>query len=228
MILKNLDDPILRILTDRDPRLKDDLRLFAIEKLQSSNKFVKKVSNETIEKVEIQKNQDNKLAEKLKKMTLENEQCKLYNSDDDEMSELSDNNEIISKEIDIKIEPELELDSDSEIIDEVDDDSAISAILINTKKGKVLYLDPNTLSVIEPEGDNEGDIIGRLIETPKKYGTIEKDNKFWTVISKIYCKEFDKDYLYDVLNYRLFDDGYNLIGNVYKNKEDKFQFQFNK
>jgi hypothetical protein len=225
---KNLDDPILRILTDRDPRLKDDLRLFAIEKLQSSNKFVKKVSNETIEKVEIQKNQDNKLAEKLKKMTLENEQCKLYNSDDDEMSELSDNDEIISKEIDIKIEPELELDSDSEIIDEVDDDSAISAILINTKKGKVLYLDPNTLSVIEPEGDNEGDIIGRLIETPKKYGTIEKDNKFWTVISKIYCKEFDKDYLYDVLNYRLFDDGYNLIGNVYKNKEDKFQFQFNK
>jgi hypothetical protein len=222
---KNFDDPILLILNDRDPRLKDELRLFSIEKLQSSNKFVKKESNETIEKIEVQKNQDNKLAEKLKKMTLEKEESKLYISDD-EMSELSDHDENISKEIEPKLE--LELDSDSEIIDEEDDDSAISAILIKTKKGKELYLDPNTLSVIEPEGDNEGDIIGRFIETPKKYGTIEKDNKYWTVISKIYCEDNNEDYLYDVLNYRLFDDEFKLIGNVYKNKEDKFQFQFNK
>lgn len=222
---KNFDDPILLILNDRDPRLKDDLRLFSIEKLQSSNKFVKKESNETIEKIEVQKNQDNKLAEKLKKMTLEKEESKLYISDD-EMSELSDHDENISKEIEPKLE--LELDSDSEIIDEEDDDSAISAILIKTKKGKELYLDPNTLSVIEPEGDNEGDIIGRFIETPKKYGTIEKDNKYWTVISKIYCEDNNEDYLYDVLNYRLFDDEFKLIGKVYKNKEDKFQFQFNK
>ena len=234
---KNFEDPILLILNDRDPRLKDELRLFAIEKLQASNKLVKKDNDEAIEKVEIQKGQDNnKLAEKLKKMTLENEN----QLSDDEFSELSDQEdeknsnhhsddqeeEDNQKEKNDNHHSDSELDSDNEIIAEEDDDSAISAILIQTKKGKELYLDPNTQSVIEPEGENEGDIIGRLIETPKKYATIEKDNKFWTVISKIYCNDHKKDYLYDVLNYRLFDDEYKCIGKVFKNKQGDFQFKF--
>ena len=214
---KNFDDPVLLILNDRDPRLKDELRLFAIEKLQATNKLTKKENTESIEKIEIQKNQDNKLAEKLKKMTLEKEESQVYS--DDEMSELSEHDLNDVKKVS-------ETDSDCEIIAEEDDDSAVSAILIQTKKGKELYLDSKTLSVIEPEGDNEGDIIGCLVETPKKYSTIEKDNKYWTVISKIYCEEHKKDYLYDVLNYSLFSEEYKLIGKVFKNKQDKFQFQF--
>lgn len=270
---KNFEDPILLILNDRDPRLKDELRLFAIEKLQASNKLVKKDNDEAIEKVEIQKGQDNKLAEKLKKMTLENEnqlsddefselsdqedeKNSNHHSDDEEEednqkekndnhhhsdSELDSDNEIIAEEDDedechrpptpVMIRsPKIKLENikcqEMEEVGDEDDDSAISAILIQTKKGKELYLDPNTQSVIEPEGENEGDIIGRLIETPKKYATIEKDNKFWTVISKLYFNDHKKDYLYDVLNYRLFDDEYKCIGRVFKNKQGDFQFKF--
>lgn len=216
---RNFDDPILLILNDRDPRLKDELRLFAIDKLHASNKLIKKDNNENIEKIEVKKNQDNnKLAEKLKKMTLENQENHLYDSDDN-TSQLSDNEDQNKND---------DIDYDYETIDEEeDDDSAISAISIETKKGKKLYLDPNTQSVIEPEGDNEGDIIGRLVETPKKYSNIEKDNKFWTVISKIYYEDHKKDYIYDVLNFRLFDNEYKCIGSVFKNKQGELQIKFN-
>jgi len=133
-----------------------------------------------LKKWKFKKVNNNKLAEKLKKMTLENEN----QLSDDEFSELSDqedekNSNHHSDDQEEEDNPkekndnhhhsDSELDSDNEIIAEEDDDSAISAILIQTKKGKELYLDPNTQSVIEPEGENEGDIIGRLIETPKKY-----------------------------------------------------------
>ncbi len=228
-------NPFLVLLNLRDPRLIEEATLFIIELLQKNAKFTKK--DETYqEKVEVSRQStSNKLLEDIKKLQVITDEKNLTkDSDDDDnddesvMSDISNTDGIIDNIQDLTIKEDVHVsDSEVSIEESDDDDDELSCISIYTTKNKKLYLEPHSKQVIEPEGDNEGEAIGHLVETSKKYSTINQDNKYYTVVSNIYCNEKEEDYYYDVLNNNLFNKEYEKIGKVVKNKNsNEYTFKF--
>ena len=95
-------------------------------------------------------------------------------------------------------------DDEQDEEDEQDDDSYV-VDTIYTNKGKLLYLEPSSMNIIEPEGDNDGTCIGILHKVEKKYSTIEKSNEYFTVLSQNKLIHNSKEYYRDVLNDRIFE-----------------------
>ena len=92
---------------------------------------------------------------------------------------------------------------EDEVIDDEDDSYDVDTIYTN--KGKLLYLEPSSMNVIEPEGENDGTSIGILHKINKKYSTIERDNEYYTVLSQNKLIHESKEYYRDVLNDRIFE-----------------------
>jgi|TARA_B110000483_G_C18206320_1_gene547828 hypothetical protein len=247
---KTIDDPIFKIIKmDKNPKLINELRLFANQLLKTQNIVVKHVPDESNEKEEKKEetvsrnkellatierlNEEHKVIEKKLKNDEDNPKSEYEDEDikseDDENIESEDEN-IDSDDNDLKLEKNDDLDEEinnSDIDDDInDDDSGIACEEIYTTKGKLLYLEPESMSVIEPEGENEGESIGILYKIEKKYGTIIKDNCYYTVLSQNKISYDEVEYFKDVLNNRIFDDNLVFKGRVTKKSDSEYKFHF--
>ena len=252
---KTVDDPIFKIIKmDKNPKLINELRLFANQLLKTQNIVVKaepEESNEkedkkeetvsknkellaTIERLnkehkviekKLNKNEDN-LKSNIEDEIIESE--KEEDEEEDEDIESEEEEDIDSNMDDLKLKENNELDdeNDSDIDDINDDDSGIACEEIYTTKGKLLYLEPESMSVIEPEGENEGESIGTLYKIEKKYGTIIKDNCYYTVLSQNKVNYDEVEYFRDVLNNRIFDANLTFKGRVTKKGDSEYKFHF--
>ena len=252
---KTIDDPIFKIIKmDKNPKLINELRLFASQLLKSQNIVVKidsEVNNtksnntkeETVSKnkellATIERlNKEQKINSSNLKEDIESTNEDVDNDiesvnqddDDDDIESVNEDEDIesINENIKEKINyTELSEDNESDTDDINDDDSGIACEEIYTTKGKLLYLEPDSMSVIEPEGDNEGESIGTLYEIEKKYGTIIKDNSYYTVLSQNKVRYEDIDYFRDVLNNRIFDDNLLFKGRVTIKSNSEYKFHF--
>tara|TARA_Y200000002_G_C22676395_1_gene662263 strand:+ start:518 stop:1645 length:1128 start_codon:yes stop_codon:yes gene_type:complete len=249
---KNEDDPILKVIQhDRNPKLLKALKLYAIQLLNEQNISVKPEKEEI--KTETKTTSRNfELLETIQRLNIEHEKNKKKNEDIDdsndnkidaitnEINELkSDDESIKENEIESDLELEFEnisIKSDNNEAESINNDSddEYNVEIINCIKGdKTLYLEPKSMDVLEPEGDDGGVCIGTLNEIDKKYATIEKDFKYYTVLSqnKVIHSENGKnvEYYRDTLNDRIFQDiNNNLIfkGRVSKNKNNEYKFFF--
>ena len=250
---KNEDDPILKIIKiDKNPRLLKDLKLYAIQLLNTQNIAVKAEKEDVKEETDnISKNKE--LLETIQRLNIDYEKNQKEIKNDSIETEIDslikeevDDNDI-NKNTKIEIEKESENkinDSDDEISDKItsddefeeqiisqsendDDDDGYEVSEIYTNNGRLLYLLSDSISVIEPEGDDSGECIGVLHEISKKFSTIQKDNKFYTVISNTNIFHNDDKYFRDVLNNRIFDQDFNFKGRVTmvgNSKQYKFHF----
>lgn len=245
---KNDDDPILKIIKfDKNPKLLKDLKIYAIQLLNSQNIAVKVEKEE--ESSENDKNVSSKnkeLLETIERLNLEHQKKiedkeelnkineKEKNNDTldiiDEINENSDtdeNDSEIEEEIpdnDIFIEKE-----ENNFEENEDDDDEYDVEPIYTNKGKLLYLEPFSNNVIEPEGDSDGTSIGILYKIDKKYSNIKKDNEFYTVLSQKKLEYEENEYFRDVLNDRIFemiDDSLVFKGRVTKKSDSSYKFHF--
>lgn len=245
---KNEDDPILRVIKfDKNPKLIKSLRLHAVQLLNEQNIIVKEEKDieETTEKNVPSKNKE--LLETIQRLNLEHEKNKKLNETKDEIEE--DKDEILDsvqeENEDIENIEDIENSSDDEKSTSIDlediindkninsdndeEDDGYDVETIYTNKGKLFYLEPNSMSIIEPEGDNDGTTIGILNEIDKKYHNIKKDNKFYTVLSQNKLIHEEKEYFKDVLNDRIFElieDKYIFKGRVTKKQDSTYKFHF--
>ena len=248
---KNEDDPILMIIKhEKNPILLKKLKIYAIQLLNDQNisvKLEKKEEEKNVpdEKDGISKNKE--LLETIERLNLEHKK-----KTEDVVNKSLDINEInINNEITIDCETEdcqdvEESEEDEEIQDndmfstleqndsdniksdhEEDDEYDVEPIYTN--KGKLLYLEPYSNNVIEPEGESDGTSIGILFKVDKKYNTIKKDNEFYTVLSQNKIKYEETEYYRDVLNDRFFemiDDNLVFRGRVNKKSDSSYKFHF--
>lgn len=244
---KNDDDPILKIIKfDKNPKLLKDLKIYAIQLLNSQNIAVKvEKEEESIEDNKTVPSKNKELLETIQRLNLEH-QKKMDNKDElnkineeeksnilDIIDKINENSDI--DENDSEIEQEI---PDNDIFNEIeendfeennDDDVEYDVEPIYTNKGKLLYLEPCSNNVIEPEGDSDGTSIGILYKINKKYSTIKKDNEFYTVLSQNKLKNEEIEYFRDVLNDRIFemiDDTLIFKGRVTKKTDCTYNFHF--
>ena len=200
------------------------IKIYAIQLLNDQNISVKlekkKKKNVPDEKDGISKNKE--LLETIERLNLDTRKT------EDVVNKSLDNNEInTNNEITIDCETEDCQDvEESEEDEEIPDNDMFSTLEQNdsdniksdheeedeydvepiyTNKGKLLYLEPYSNNVIEPEGESDGTSIGILFKVDKKYNTIKKDNEFYTVLSQNKIKYEETEYYRDVLNDRFFE-----------------------
>lgn len=263
---KTTDDPIFKIIKmDKNPKLINELRLYANQLLKSQNIVIKtEIENNdeksdnlakdttsknkellaTIERLNKEhKNNNENLKDDKQDTILDSiEKSDIVNDDLESIDEMESNK---SGDSDIEIENTIKdtdlinsntqdlnnlsinSDIDDDDDDVNDDDSGIACEEIYTTKGKLLYLEPESMSVIEPEGDNEGESIGILYKIEKKFSTVIKDNSYYTVLSQNKIKYEDEEYFRDVLNDRIFDNNLVFKGRVTVKKDSTYKFHFN-
>lgn len=236
---KNEDDPILKVIKhDKNPKLLKSLKIYAVQLLNEQNISVKAEKEEVkAEKEAPSKNKD--LIDTIERLNIEHKKFKetkveeninlkkteelLSNLkiDDDSEDEINDN------EIE---ESNKEIEESDEEIEESDDECDVEPIY--TKKNKLLYLEPNSMTVLEPEGDEDGTSIGILNKINEEYSTIIKDGSYYTVLSQktlVYNNEGkDIEFYRDVLNNNIFEmieDEFVYKGKVTKNKKLDFDFE---
>jgi hypothetical protein len=245
---KNEDDPILKVIKhDKNPKLLKSLKIYAVQLLNEQNISVKAEKEEvkyekeapsknkelidTIERLNIEHKKFKETKEEelpnnnLKKTEDLLENLKINDSDNEESD-----NEI--KESDDKIkESDDEIEESEDEIEESDDEFDVEKIY--TKKNKLLYLEPNSMTVLEPEGDEDGTSIGILNKISEIYSTIVKDGSYYTVFSQktlLYNNNDNEIEFYrDVLNNNIFEmieDEFIYKGKVTKNKKSEFDFDF--
>ncbi len=244
---KNMDDPIFKIIKmDKNPKLLNELRVYASQLLKSQNIIVKVEDDKEVEKkgavdnvsknkelldtIERLKKEHNKIDEKEKDENDDEIIESDFESDLDsikssEVNQLKENSENIKDEI---IDDEIINDEiiDDQIDNDSDDDSGIACEEIYTTKGKLLYLEPDSMSVIEPEGEGVNISIGTLSKIEKKYSTIIKDNEYFTVLSQTKLTHEDSEYYRDVLNNRIFNNNFEFKGRVTTKNDSEFKFHF--
>ena len=232
------------------------MKIHAIQLLNEQNIIVKsekeeqpKIENETISK-------NKELLETIERLNIEHEKKLKLNeetshideinetSDIDEINETSDIDEI-NETNDINEIGDIDDINETGDIDDINKPSYVDDINQNensdndsedsyevdeiyTNKGKLLYLVPNSMSIIEPEGDNEsGECIGTMFKIDKKYHTIKKDDSYYTVFSENKVIYDEVEYFRDVINNRIFDDNFNFKGRVsLKTNSTEYKFHF--
>ena len=251
---KNEDDPILKVIKhDKNPKLLKSLKIYAVQLLNEQNISVKaekeevKVDKEapsknkelidTIERLNIE-HKKFKETKKEEKSNLKNTEELLENltlnddsehEEDDKLKKENSDNEIEESDNEI-VESDNEIEESDNEIEESDDECDVEPIY--TKKNKLLYLEPNSMTVLEPEGDEDGTSIGILNKINEEYSTIIKDGSYYTVLSQktlIYNNEGkDIEFYRDVLNNNIFEmieDEFVYKGKVTKNKRLEFDFE---
>jgi hypothetical protein len=248
---KTTDDPILTILkTKNNPKLLVDLRLYAIEILKTQKIIIKDKTKEEPIKENISNNKElvntiNKL-NKEHNIIINEDKNDISSEFSDALSDISDDdnkekiihsvineeiNEDINEEINEEINEDInkDIDYDIELNDESendDDDSAVSCTEIYTRKGKLLYLEPESMSVIEPEGDSAGTSIGILYKIEKKYSTIIKDGEYYTVFSENKIEHNGEEYFRDILNNRFFNKDFEFTGRLTLKNNSEYKLNF--
>jgi hypothetical protein len=169
---------------------------------------------------------------------------KLYNKDfdnddldnDDLDNDESINDNLDNKKLDNEDSDNIEIDnisilSDEEIIEEndstCDSEEETECTLIETNKGKTLYLD-NEKNIFESEDGIDAIQIGKLTEVNKKYSTILYKSKNYSVIKDIKCPETNNDLKLCVLTDKLFDVEFKHIGKIKKKNNNNFDIILNK
>ena len=254
---KNEDDPILKIIKfDKNPKLLKDLKIHAIQLLNSQNIAVKvEKEDETIKNDTNGPSKNKELLETIERLNLEHQKkldikeeslkIKKKSNDNeildiiDEINEISDIDEessINSEEIPdnnifdtIQENNDKNIENNTENIENNQEDDEYDVEPIYTNKGKLLYLEPFSNNIIEPEGDSDGTSIGILYKIDKKYSNIKKDNEFYTVLSQNKLKNGEIEYFRDVLNDRIFemiDDTLIFRGRVTKKNDSSYKFHF--
>jgi len=250
---KNTDDPILTILKMKNnPRLAVDLRLYSIELLKTQKIIIKdkhKDDDEEPIKENISHNKElldtiNKLNKEHNNLNINDDKNDILSDFNDVLSDISDDDKekIIHSEINEDIDYETNSDkeinnkindsdtnndeNDDNCDDDDDDDSAVSCTEIYTKKGKLLYLEPESMSVIEPEGDSAGTSIGILYKIEKKYSTIIKDGECYTVFSEKKIEHDGEKYFRDILNNRFFNENFKFIGRLTLKNDSEYKLNF--
>jgi hypothetical protein len=217
------DHPVLLIMSHKNPKLANQLTVYASQLLKNNTNIISKdfISNEKISKKSSSVNVEPSVSDVINLIT----------SDEKEKSNLK-NNKISSKKIEYqKKEKDQNQDNsnsseeDEDEDEDEDDDEGVSCIPIHTTKGKQLWLNADNNIIYEPEGEDGGEEIGVLKKISSQYHTILYETEYYTVIKEIKDKKRGMINCC-VLTNSLFDKKMNLIGNRKKLKNKEYSFEF--
>jgi hypothetical protein len=140
-------------------------------------------------------------------------------SEDDSDSSQEEPIDIIPSNQNVELHDSAEDESESE------SESDVQVVEIYSTNGKLLYYDEENNSVIEPEGNDSGEIIGTLKEISKEYHTVFYNDKHYSVVKELKHPEKGKIYCC-VLTNKVFDKKMKLIGSRTKLKNKEYRFDF--
>jgi hypothetical protein len=210
------DHPVLLIMSHKNPKLANQLTVYASQLLKNNTNIISKdfITNE-------------KISKKLSSVNVEpsvSDVINLITSAEKEKSNLKDN-KISSKKIEYQEEEDDELDQCEDESCSSEDDEGVSCIPIHTTKGKQLWLNTDNNIIYEPEGEDGGEEIGVLKKISSQHHHILYENEYYTVIKEI--KDKKRGIINCcVLTNSLFDKKMNLIGNRKKLKNKEYSFEF--
>jgi len=235
------NDPIKEILDDKNPIPRKYLYFYAMQISKNKNEIIINNDTSNIKSYYEKKNDseseddDNESSKNIgsylellsslekdssiKKKEESDEEGSIIGSDSDnsnaspaEDSDAEDSDE----EQSVKEDSDAESDAESE---------GVSCTQIETLKGKILWLNPETNLVYEPEGDDEGKALGTLKKIKKKHSTIHYDEEYYTVIEE---RTHEKKGLIFrcVLSNNLFDKKMNLIGILEYLRKNEYRYNF--
>ena len=150
------------------------------------------------------------------------------NEKDNDNSSVDEDNEQSEEElVENDSEENVSVDDSSEeieVIDDSDNDSEgseeeIECEQIYTKDNRLLYLDPTSMTVYDPESDNTGKEFAKLTEVEYKSAPIEYNEKTW--ICGINYSYKDINYIRCKLTDKVFslDEPHTLLGKAIKDKK---------
>ena len=218
------DHPVLLIMSHKNPKLANQLTVYASKLLKDNTNIISKdfITNGKIRKKSSSVNVEPSVSDVINLIT----------SAEKEKSNLKDN-KISSKKIEYQEEDNedqdksnsSEEDENEDDADDDEDDEGVSCIPIHTTKGKQLWLNADNNIIYEPEGEDGGEEIGVLKKISSQYHTIFHENEYYTVIKEI--KDKKRGIINCcVLTNSLFDKKMNLIGNRKKLKNKEYSFEF--
>ena len=219
------DHPVLLIMSHKNPKLANQLTVYASQLLKNNTNIISKdfISNEKISKKSSSLDVDQSVSDVINLIT----------SSEKEKSNLKDK-KISSKKIEYQEKDdeyednqsdEHQDNSNSSQEENEDDDEGVSCIPIHTTKGKQLWLNADNNIIYEPEGEDGGEEIGVLKKISSQYHTILYENEYYTVIKEIKDKKRGMINCC-VLTNSLFDKKMKLIGNRKKLKNKEYSFDF--
>ena len=215
------DHPVLLIMSHKNPKLANQLTVYASQLLKYNTNIISKdfVTNEKVSKKSSSVDDDQSLSNVIDLIT----------SAEKEKSNLKDK-KISSKKIQYQEDDQLEDENQdnsnsSEEEDDDEEDEGVSCIPIHTTKGKQLWLNADNNIIYEPEGEDGGEEIGVLKKISSQYHTILYENEYYTVIKEIKDKKRGMINCC-VLTNSLFDKKMKLIGNRKKLKNKEYSFDF--
>lgn len=212
------DHPVLLIMSHKNPKLANQLTVYASQLLKNNTNIISKdfISNEKISKKSSSLDVDQSVSDVINLIT----------SAEKEKSNLKDK-KISSKKIEYEKEDNKYQDESYSSEEEYDDedDEGVSCIPIHTTKGKQLWLNADNNTIYEPEGEDGGEEIGVLKKISSQYHTIFHENEYYTVIKEIKDKKRGMINCC-VLTNSLFDKKMKLIGNRKKLKNKEYSFDF--
>jgi hypothetical protein len=240
--------PILMILNHKNPKLETQLSLYASQLLKSNyttNSLPPDIIKEkTIPAQIVEKKNDNlsnlmTLISSIKKdedaseddaseddASEDDESEGDDESEDDDESEEEETKKNNQEKSIMKTSDEASDDSeDSESEKDTESDDDVQVIEIYSTSGKLLYYDEENNSVIEPEGNDSGEVIGTLEEISKEYHTVEYNKKYFIVAKELKHNEKGKIYRC-VLTNKVFNKKMKLIGTCTKLKNKDYRFDF--
>jgi hypothetical protein len=205
------DNPLYIVLQNFDKlpsSIKNNLLITCNQIIQENNLFETK-TDKNVKELTLDNSTNKQLLQTIQQKQIEYDKCnqkedlfKLIHDDDmeDEIVDTTHHEDISITSEHIEEEDEL-LESDkpnsitnqksSDILSDSDDsddheeeENEIDAIEIQTKKGKLLYLNSEDYVVYEPE-DGEFSELGKLEVVDISYATIDYDHRNWTILRKI-------------------------------------------
>ena len=232
--------PILMVLNHKNPKLETQLSLYASQLIKSNysgNSLpLDIVKEQSIKTPVIEKKNDNlsnlmtlissiKKDENAEDDESEDDKSENDKSEDDESEDDEESNNEQEKSLTKDSDDTLDETSSkaSEASEASEDD--VQVIEIQSKSGKLLYYDEENNSVIEPEGNDSGEIIGTLEEISKEYHTVEYNKKYFIVAKELKHDEKGKIYRC-VLTNKVFNKKMKLIGTCTKLKNKDYRFDF--
>lgn len=219
-IFPEADHPVLLIMSHKNPKLANQLTIYASQLLKNNSNIISKdlISNEKPKKKSSVNVEEPSVSDVIELIT--SSQKEKSNKDKKSSKNIKYNDDSDEEEED------LQNDEDKVNSSEDDDDEGVSCIPIHTTKGKQLWLNADNNIVYEPEGEDGGEEIGILKEIASIHHTIFHEGKYYTVIKEI--KDKKRGIINCcVLTNLLFDKKMmNLIGNRKKLKNKEYTFNF--
>jgi len=245
------DDVILYILKHKNPKLMQQLYFYAREIKKNENEIIinqdisnlksyseKKNDSESEEEDEDEIEPSKNIGSYLellsslekesptKKKEESDKEGSIIDSNSEDSDEEKSNSKLSAKASNLEDSEDENSEEESNVEEGSDEESeGVSCTQIETLKGKILWLNPETNLVYEPEGDDEGKALGTLKKIKKKYSTILCDEEYYTVIEEITHEK--KGLIFRcVLSNNLFDKKMNLIGTLEYLRKNEYRYNF--